>query len=161
MTPCDLVFPFFCLLWASHVSFFAENQFPGIGPRIIYKIAKRTVLLFLIGLFINWFDMACHGNASDFAHLRIWAVMQRIAICYYCRICILITINHRYTIPTILSLLVIYSIILIIGHGYDYDANTNILARVDLNLFGYDHLYHKSPVDRKVCSAPFPPSHIR
>jgi predicted acyltransferase len=147
MTPCDLVFPFFLFIMgiSTYLSL-RKTNFQISGP-VLYKIAKRTVLLFLIGLFINWFDMACHGNASDFAHLRIWAVMQRIAICYCAVSVFAITINHRYTIPTILSLLVIYSIILIIGHGYDYDANTNILARVDLNLFGYDHLYHKSPVD--------------
>ena len=46
-----------------------------------------------------------------------------------------------------IGLLIIYTAILIFGHGYAEDASVNILAQVDLNLFGYDHLYHKGPVD--------------
>ena len=47
----------------------------------------------------------------------------------------------------IIGLLVIYTVILVLGNGYAKDASVNILAQVDLNLFGYDHIYHKSPVD--------------
>jgi predicted acyltransferase len=47
----------------------------------------------------------------------------------------------------IIGLLVIYTAILILGNGYAEDASVNVLAQVDLNLFGYDHIYHKSPVD--------------
>jgi predicted acyltransferase len=55
--------------------------------------------------------------------------------------------NHKYTLSVIGGLLAIYTAILILGNGYAEDANTNVLARVDLRLFGYDHIYHKSPVD--------------
>ena len=37
--------------------------------------------------------------------------------------------------------------ILAFGNGYAYDASVNIIAQADLHFFGYDHLYHKSPVD--------------
>ena len=147
MTPCDLVFPFFLFIMGISTYLSLRKSDFQISRPVLFKIAKRTILLFLIGLFINWFDLACHGKPLDFAHLRIWAVMQRIAICY-CAISIFaLTVKHKYTIPTIIGLLVIYSIILISGNGYAYDSNTNILAQVDLNLFGYGHLYHKSPVD--------------
>ena len=114
---------------------------------IYRKIAKRTCLLFLIGLGINWFDMVCAGNALDFGHLRIWAVLQRIALCYGIVSVLAITINHRYFIHTIIGLLVIYMGIIAFGNGYAYDSSVNIISQVDLHLFGYDHLYHKSPVD--------------
>ena len=55
--------------------------------------------------------------------------------------------NHKYTLPVIIGLLVIYTAILLIGNGYAEDATINILAQVDLKLFGYDHLYHHTPVD--------------
>ena len=45
------------------------------------------------------------------------------------------------------TVLVIYTAILVMGNGYAEDASVNVLAQVDLNLFGYDHIYHKSPVD--------------
>ena len=49
--------------------------------------------------------------------------------------------------PCAIGLLVVYILIITLGNGYAFDAEANILAQVDLHLFGYDHLYHKSPVD--------------
>ncbi len=147
MTPCDLVFPFF--LFIMGISTYLSLMKTGFKPSapVIRKIVKRTVLLFLIGLGIHWFDMALDGHATDFAHLRIWAVLQRIALCYLAVSVFALTVSHRHLIKTIVGLLVLYALILIFGNGYDYDASTNILARVDLRLFGAGHLYHKSPVD--------------
>ena len=80
LTPCDLVFPFF--LFMMGMSTFLSLKKTEFKPSaaIYRKIAKRTILLFLIGLGINWFDMICNGGGLDFAHLRIWAVLQRIAL---------------------------------------------------------------------------------
>ena len=147
LTPCDLVFPFF--LFMMGMSTFLSLKKTEFKPSaaIYRKIAKRTVLLFLIGLGINWFDMICNGGGLDFAHLRIWAVLQRIALCYGVVAMLAITLNHRYFIHTIIGLIVIYMGILVFGNGYAYDASNNILAQVDRNIFGIDHLYHRSPVD--------------
>ena len=147
LTPCDLVFPFF--LFMVGMSTFISLKKTEFKPsaHVYRKIAKRTILLFLIGLGINWFDMICNGDALDFAHLRIWAVLQRIAICYGVVALLAITLNHRYFIHTIIGLLVVYMGILVFGNGYAYDASTNILAQVDRSIFGIDHLYQRSPVD--------------
>lgn len=147
LTPCDLVFPFF--LFMVGMSTFISLKKTEFKPsaHVYRKIAKRTILLFLIGLGINWFDMICSGDGLDFAHLRIWAVLQRIAICYGVVALLAITLNHRYFIHTIIGLLVAYMGILVFGNGYAYDASTNILAQVDRSIFGIDHLYQRSPVD--------------
>ena len=147
MTPCDLVFPFF--LFIMGVSTYLSLKKTGfkISAQVMRKIVKRTVLLFLIGLGIHWVDLIFEGRPFDFAHLRIWAVLQRIALCYFAVSVVALTVNHRHLVKIIIGLLVAYSLILIWGHGYDYDSATNILAQVDLRLFGYDHIYHKSPVD--------------
>lgn len=147
LTPCDFVFPFFLFMMgmSTFLSLRKSNFTPS--PNIFRKIAKRTFLLFIIGLAINWFDMACSGRPFDFAHLRIWGVMQRIALCYGVVSLLAITVKHRFFMPLIIVLLVLYTVILIFGNGYAYDAEINSLAQVDLQLFGYDHLYHKSPVD--------------
>ncbi len=147
LTPCDLVFPFF--LFMVGMSTFISLKKTEFKPsaHVYRKIAKRTILLFLIGLGINWFDMICSGDALDFAHLRIWAVLQRIAICYGVVALLAITLNHRYFIHTIIGLLVVYMGILVFGNGYAYDASTNILAQVDRSIFGINHLYRRSPVD--------------
>lgn len=147
LTPCDFVFPFF--LFMMGMSTFLSLRKSNFTPsaHIYRKIAKRTFLLFVIGLAINWFDMACGGRPLDFAHLRIWGVMQRIALCYGVVSVLAITVKHRFFMPLIIILLALYTAILIFGNGYAYDAEVNSLAQVDLHLFGYDHLYHKSPVD--------------
>lgn len=147
LTPCDLVFPFF--LFMMGMSTFLSLKKTEFKPSaaIYRKIVKRTILLFLIGLGINWFDMICNGGGLDFAHLRIWAVLQRIALCYGVVAMLAITLNHRYFIHTIIGLIVIYMGILVFGNGYAYDASINILAQVDRSIFGIDHLYHRSPVD--------------
>ena len=147
MTPCDLVFPFFLFIMGiSCYLSFVKSEFKPT-PKVIRRIVKRTVLLFAIGLFINWFDHAIEGDLLCFGHLRIWAVLQRIALCYGIVSLFALFCNHRYTIPVIIGLLVIYTAILLIGNGYAEDATINILAQVDLKLFGYDHLYHHTPVD--------------
>ncbi len=147
MTPCDLVFPFFLFIMGiSCYLSLSKNSFTPTAP-VLRRVVKRTILLFAIGLFINWFDNAIEGDLLCFGHLRIWAVMQRIALCYFFVSLFALYANHRYTIPAIVVLLAVYTLLLTVGNGYAEDASTNILAQVDLKLFGYDHLYHKSPVD--------------
>ena len=147
LTPCDLVFPFFLFMVGMSTFISLKKTEFKTSSYVYRKIAKRTILLFLIGLGINWFDMICSGDGLDFAHLRIWAVLQRIAICYGVVALLAITLNHRYFIHTIIGLLVAYMGILVFGNGYAYDASTNILAQVDRSIFGTDHLYQRSPVD--------------
>ena len=147
MTPCDLVFPFFLFIMGiSCYLSLVKSEFKPT-PQVIRRIVKRTVLLFVIGLFINWFDHAIEGDLLCLGHLRIWAVMQRIALCYGIVSLFALFCNHKYTLHTIVGLLVIYTAIIVLGNGYEYDADVNILAQADLKLFGYDHIYHKSPVD--------------
>ncbi|MBR6981091.1 MAG: DUF1624 domain-containing protein [Prevotella sp.] len=146
MTPCDLVFPFFLFIVgiSTYLSLSKCNFQPS--TQVVWKIIRRTVLLFAIGLAINWFDHAIEGDLLCFGHLRIWAVLQRIALCYGIVSIFVLFVNHKYILPTIIVLLLGYAAILVWGNGYAEDTS-NILARVDLSLFGYDHLYHKSPVD--------------
>ena len=104
------------------------------------------MLLFLIGLAIHWFDNAIKGDFMCFDHLRIWAVLQRIALCYGIVSLFAIFASHKWIIPTVVILLAVYSAILVFGNGYAEDSS-NILARVDISLFGKQHLYSKSVVD--------------
>lgn len=152
MTPCDLVFPFF--LFIMGISTYLSLRKGGFRwtHQQARKTVKRTLLLFLIGLLINWFDMAMDGRPLDFAHLHIMGVMQRIAICYGATVAAVLTIHHlthsfRGLWLLVALLLTGYSVLLIVGGGYDYDSVTNILSRADHALLGDAHLYHKSPVD--------------
>lgn len=145
---CDLVFPFF--LFIMGVSIYLSYSRRGFHPTRsnIAKIIRRTLLLFIIGLAINWLDKLLHTDfITSFAELRFWAVLQRIAICYLIVSLFALTVNHRRTIPLAVTLLAVYSVLLIIGNGFDNDRDINILWTVDVALFGHPHLYHYQAVD--------------
>ncbi len=152
MTPCDLVFPFFLFIMGVSTYLSLKKSDFKWSRAVAWKVTKRTLLLFLIGLAINWVDMACSGRPLDFAHLRIMGVMQRIALCYGFT-AFLVLVDGLFSpkmqgIPgVIIGFLIIYSGQILLFGGYDYDSQTNILAQVDQWILGPDHLYHKSPVD--------------
>lgn len=147
MTPCDLVFPFFIfIMGVSCYLSFDKSDFDH-SPRNLFHILKRTIVLFVAGLIVNWAFLSVRESPYSIEHLRIWGPLQRIGICYGLLSLFALYLKHKYIIPAVITLLTTYAIILIMGHGYVYDANDNILSIVDMKLFGYEHIYHRSPVD--------------
>lgn len=147
LTLCDLVFPFF--LFIMGVSMYLSFSSTGfrLSQTMFIKILRRTVLLLFLGLALNWFDKAISGDVLCFDTLRYWAVLQRIALCYFIVAMIVFATRSRATLWIAAGLLVVYGVVLVAGHGYAHDSNINVLARADVAIFGYEHLYHKSPVD--------------
>ena len=147
LTPCDLVFPFFLFIMGIS-TYIALRKFQfQPSAAVIRKIVRRTVLIFLIGWGIYWFEFACEGDFFPFAHIRILGVLPRIALCYG-----IVSLLALYVRPKGLAwiagfLLLGYAFLLHFGNGYAQDAGVNILAVWDTNVLGYEHLYHKSPVD--------------
>ena len=92
LTPTDLVFPFFMFIMGVS-TFFSLRKFDFRPTKAcVLKIVRRTALIFLIGLVLNWFGSFCHGLASGenivvaavahFDTLRIPGVLQRLALAY-------------------------------------------------------------------------------
>ena len=124
MTPCDLVFPFFLFIMGiSTFLSFKKSNFTW-SKTTARKIAKRTILIFLIGLILNWFGLLLSGKGLDFEHLRIWGVMQRIALCYLAVSIFALSFKHKYIPITIVVLLAIYSAILIGPDGIEPPTST-------------------------------------
>lgn len=146
LTPCDLVFPFFLFIMGiSTYIALRKFQFQPSAP-VIRKILKRTVLILLIGWAIHWFDCICEGDFLPFAHLRLTGVLPRIAICYCIVSFLALYVNHR-TLGWVATLLLGgYTLLLCLGNGYAADES-NLLAIIDRQLLGAEHLYHKSPID--------------
>lgn len=143
----DFVFPFFLFIMGVSIYLSLSKSKFEFSGYIFGKIVKRTVLLLLIGIAINWLEMAVHGDYLNFAELRFWAVLQRIALCYFFTSLIALFFNHRLILPIAFLLLIGYSIIIVQGNGYSADRALNILYITDSRLFGDSHLYHKSAVD--------------
>jgi predicted acyltransferase len=137
-------------------------NFEASAP-LIRKILKRTILLYLVGLGIAWFSLTCRNFNSaaltelpyfqrlgmsmwNFAEIRILGVIPRLAICYGIGALIIITVKHKF-IPWLIAVLLIgYSILLILGNGYEYNT-TNILSIVDYKILGEAHMYKDNGIE--------------
>src|SRR5215212_5441181 len=88
LTPTDLVFPFF-LFAVGNALAFVMPRLEAAGPATFWKkVIKRSLLIFGIGVFLNWFpfikyDPDGHIVAKPFETLRILGVLQRISLAYF------------------------------------------------------------------------------
>lgn len=103
-TIADLVFPFFLFIVGVSITFsLSKSKIESLRQLDIYtKIFKRSVILFLIGLFINSFP------DFNFQQFRLLGVLQRIAICYLIVSILLLHTSQNTQIIIAFSLLFIY-----------------------------------------------------
>jgi len=92
-TPTDLVFPFF-LFAVGNALAFVMPRLKAAGTKVfLQKVIKRTVLIFLIGLFLNWWPFIRWSDeglvfkywvdpVNPDNGIRILGVLQRIALAY-------------------------------------------------------------------------------
>ena len=149
LTPTDLVFPFFMFIMG--VSTFMSLRKFNFQPTrtAILKVVRRTILIFLIGLGLNWFGQLAGALANgvgfseastELGTLRILGVLQRLALAYGFAALIALITKGKYLIGTIVVLLVGYFVILIFGNGFEL-SEQNIISVVDRALWGSDHMY--------------------
>ncbi len=85
-TPTDLVFPFFLFAVGNAIAFVLPKLEKMGQAAAVAKIVKRGVLIFLIGLLLNWFPFVRWDDGQlvgkSFHDLRIFGVLQRIALAY-------------------------------------------------------------------------------
>lgn len=86
-TPTDLVFPFF-LFAVGNAMAFVMPRFEKAGPSVFWrKVTKRTLLIFIIGLMLNWSPFVRWTDTGlvfkSWENTRILGVLQRIALCYF------------------------------------------------------------------------------
>ena len=104
-TPTDMVFPFF--LWISGVAMtlsFNRRKSDGANKaNLLLHTARRAATIFGLGLLLNLIPN------FDFAHFRIPGVLQRIGLCYFFATLIYLYTSRRGQIIAALSLLALYS----------------------------------------------------
>lgn len=149
LTPTDLVFPFFMFIMGVSTFFSLKGYDFKLSGRTLWKICRRTVVIFLIGMFIAWFGMFLRGVLSDkafadavfnFDHIRILGVMPRLAICYGIGSLIALLIRREALPWAIAALLVVYSLLLIFGNGFEF-SDSNVISIVDHKVLGPAHMY--------------------
>lgn len=145
-TLADLVFPFFIyIVGVSSVYSLrkAWEQSHLSQKLIIIKILKRSLIIFFLGVLLNAFP-----NHFDFSTIRLYGVLQRIALCYF--ISSLLFLKTRIETQAIITvvLLIGYWLIMILIDVPGYGANNltaegNVSAYLDRILFSPAHLYGK------------------
>jgi len=163
LTPTDLVFPFFMFIMgiSTYISL-KKYRFECTRPAI-WKIVKRTCVIFFIGLAIAWLSLffgtwnrlgsedvsfwsRLGQSVWTFDHIRILGVLQRLALSYGIGAIIALTLKHKYIPYLIVTLLVGYFFILLFGNGYEYNE-TSILSIVDRAVLGVQHMYKDNGID--------------
>lgn len=135
-TPTDLVFPFFLFIVGLSVWFSFKKYETKISKQVVSKILKRTVIIFSLGLLLNLYPF------FNFAEVRVMGVLQRIALAY-CAGAILCLGFKRDKLFIVLTLILLgYWGVLYFGSELDpYSLKYNFVRKVDLFLFGEQHIY--------------------
>jgi len=148
------------------IAFYSLEKKKAVTWQVMYKVVRRFVILFGLGLFLN--------NGFNYTHWRITGVLQRLAVAYL--VCAVIVwcvphlpvspkpgyfediTNHKWEWLVILILQMIWVLVTYLfdvpgcGRGYlgpggigdtgDYQNCTGGAAGyIDLKIFGLDHIY--------------------
>ncbi len=147
LTPTDLVFPTFVFVVGASIVLAFETRLARGVPRVnlAWHTVRRAAILFLLGIVVNGFPF------FELAHLRIYGVLQRIAICYL--VVALFYLWDRRVSTKLVALgvaLVGYYVLLrwapvpgagMPGRDFPFmDQNLNLVSWIDRHLFP-GHLY--------------------
>ncbi len=148
VTPTDLVFPFF-LFAVGNAQAFVMPKFEQAGTgAFLKKVLKRAVLIFAIGLFLNWSPFVKWQDGvlvgKPWETIRIMGVLQRIALCYLFGALIVFFIKKPKNIIvfSVLLLVVYWAISYWFGlPGDPYSLVGYFGTTVDKAILGENHLY--------------------
>ncbi len=155
VTPTDLVFPFF-LFAVGNAMAFVLPKLEAAGESVFWKkVTRRTVLIFLIGLFLNWFPFIKWDNGhlvgkpwayitadGKIAGVRIFGVLQRIALCYFFGSVIAHYFKQKGAFVVSAFILLAYWFLCVAANPADpFSLAGWFGTKVDLALVGEAHIY--------------------
>lgn len=148
VTPTDLVFPFF-LFAVGNAMAFVMPKLDAAGEGAFWKkVIKRSVLIFGIGMFLNWFPFIRYNDAGNivaklFDNLRIFGVLQRIAVCYFFASVIVHYFKVRGSFVAGMFILLFYWFLCVAANPSDpYSLNGWFGTNIDKAILGEKHMYH-------------------
>jgi predicted acyltransferase len=148
VTPTDLVFPFFLFAVGNAMAFVMPKFEAGSSATFWKKITKRTLLIFGIGLFLNWSPFIKWEDgvlvAKKWENVRILGVLQRIALSYFFASIIVYYAKTKgaFVLGGIL-LLSYWFITAVFGTpGDPYSMTGYFGTGIDKLILGETHMYH-------------------
>ncbi|AQG81408.1 acyltransferase family protein [Spirosoma montaniterrae] len=145
-TPTDLIFPFFLFIVGVSITYaLGGERERGGGKGVVQKIVKRSITLFLLGLFLNFFPK------FDISTVRVMGVLQRIALVYLVCSLIFLRTSPRQQGWLLAILLIGYWLLLTVvpvpGVGYpNLEPESNFAAWVDRTILTPAHVYKPAKV---------------
>ena len=145
-TPTDLVFPFFLFIVGVSIALALGNRVEAGGSKrdLYWKIVKRTLIIFAIGVFLNGFPF------FSLPELRIPGVLQRIAVCYLIASLIFLTTRWRNQLIIAIALLILYWFLMTKLHAPGFAAGDlskegSLASWIDRVVFGA-HVWKQAKV---------------
>jgi len=139
-TPTDLVFPFFLFIVGVSMRFsYAKFDYKWSASSAL-KLLKRTLLIFIIGLLLNAFPF----YGTELSQLRIFGVLQRIALAFGIGGLIVLLTQGRRWVLVIVSAILLLAYWMLLGLTVPegaYTLESNLVRKVVIFIFGSNHLY--------------------
>lgn len=156
LTPTDLVFPFFLFAVGNAMAFVIPRLRLEGDAAFWKKVITRTVLIFLIGTFLNWFpfshwvkdELIFRGwewtrSDGSIGGIRVLGTLQRIALCYFFASIPVYYFKPRTVMVLCGLILTGYWLLCIALNPEDpFSFNGWFGKQIDLHVFGEAHVYH-------------------
>lgn len=152
-TPTDLVFPFFLFAVGNAMAFVMPRLEAAGTPVFLRKVLTRTLIIFAIGLFLNWAPFLRWSKEelvfipwinpdNPERGVRILGVLQRIAISYCFASLIVYFFKIRGAFLACVVLLLGYWALCLLANPADpYSLQGYFGTQVDKDVLGVAHMY--------------------
>ena len=148
-TPTDLVFPSFLFAVGNAMSFVMSKWNTLKQSEVLWKIFKRTAIIFLLGYLMYWFPfIKLSGDnqisVAPFNETRVFGVLQRIALCYGIASLMVYYLKPKMALIISVAFLFLYwlSLYLLGDPVAPLSLEGNAVLRLDRWLIGEKHMYH-------------------
>ena len=148
-TPTDLVFPSFLFAVGNAMSFVMKKWETLSQKEVLWKIFKRTFIIFLLGYLMYWFPFVKWDQSNQivfapFEETRVFGVLQRIALCYGIASLMIYYLEPKAALIISIAFLLLYWLLLYaFGDAADpLSMQGNFGSVVDRWLLSEKHLYH-------------------
>jgi len=148
-TPTDLVFPSFLFAVGNAMSFVMPKWENLPQRKVLWKILKRTAIIFLLGYLMYWFPFVKWDKTNQlifapFEETRVFGVLQRIALCYGIAALMIYYLKPKTALIISIGLLFLYwGLLYAFGDSTDpLSMQENWGSVIDRWLLNEKHLYH-------------------
>lgn len=148
ITPTDFIFPFFLFIVGIAIPFSLEKLLNAneITNAVYIRVFRRAAIIFALGILMTLIPK------FDFTHLRIFGVLQRIAICYLIASLLFLKLKPKQlAILSIVALLLYWVLIVLVPvPGCEIpnmaDKTCNLASWIDRTLLTENHIWKQGKV---------------